>query len=429
MDRILDHIQALTGSDLEELMKFLKQQCDKTFGKNVAHIDAVLSQLKPAVFSLAYAFILNLKGSLDPNPSDFITQASELLLVANPLQIAFAPRDYIHIAFRLHELALSVDRPVAAVKPLRVAITALQRDDLNRLTSLHAIFIKLCLKSKLYNYAASLLDVPIYTLNPKHDDLRPDDYLSYFYYGGMVYIGLKKFDKALDFFQVVLTTPSSILSGIQVRAFQKYVLTCLLCKGELIELPPKLTSSAVLRSVDKFCSLYVKFASSFHNLPQAQKFLEDNKEAFRNDTNLGLAKQCITSWIRRNIQRLTSTFFSLSLSDIAERTGLSSSAEAEKHVIQMIADGQIYARINQSDGVVSFQDDPERYDTTEMLQKLDSKIREATDLSQRLKKADKQLQLDHNYIKKSMNFKPSESTPLVDDPEMAMALQASLEAL
>lgn len=39
---------------------------------------------------------------------------------------------------------------------------------------------------------------------------------------------------------------------------------------------------------------------------------------------------------KKNIQRLTKTFLTLSLSDVASRVGLSSPAEAEGHILQMV---------------------------------------------------------------------------------------------
>jgi hypothetical protein len=34
--------------------------------------------------------------------------------------------------------------------------------------------------------------------------LEPAEYLQYFYYGGLLYCGLKKFSKAQEFFQLVI---------------------------------------------------------------------------------------------------------------------------------------------------------------------------------------------------------------------------------
>lgn len=59
-------------------------------------------------------------------------------------------------------------------------------------------------------------------------------------------------------------------------------------------------------------------------------------EAFTRDNNMGLAKQVATSLYKRNIQRLTKTFLTLSLSDVASRVQLPSAAEAERYILNMV---------------------------------------------------------------------------------------------
>lgn len=57
---------------------------------------------------------------------------------------------------------------------------------------------------------------------------------------------------------------------------------------------------------------------------------------FFQDNNLGLVKQVVSSMYKRNIQRLTQTYLTLSLQDIANTVQLNSSKEAEMHVLQMV---------------------------------------------------------------------------------------------
>ncbi|KAG6756199.1 hypothetical protein POTOM_039624 [Populus tomentosa] len=116
---------------------------------------------------------------------------------------------------------------------------------------------------------------------------------------------------------------------------------------------PKYTSSAAQRSLKTLCQ----------------------------DNNLGLVKQVISSMYKRNIQRLTQTYWTLSVQDIAKNVQLSSPKEAEMHVLQMIEDGEIYATINQKDGMVRFLEDPEQYKNCEMIEHIDSSIQRTGTLS------------------------------------------------
>ena len=51
---------------------------------------------------------------------------------------------------------------------------------------------------------------------------------------------------------------------------------------------------------------------------------------------MGLVKQVLSSLYKRNIQRLTQTYLTLSLHDIANTVQLEKSKEAEMHVLRMV---------------------------------------------------------------------------------------------
>jgi len=231
------------------------------------------------------------------------------------------------------------------------------------------------------------------------------DYLSYHYYAGLLFLGVKKHAKALESFQLVLTTPSGSLSAIQVEAFKRYVICCLIVHGELIQLNNKLTSPAVSRNIDRVCISYIEFARAYKkSADSAQKVIDEKQEEFTKDKTLGLAKQALNALAKRNILRLTNTYVTLSLTDLTKMANLRSTGQAELALLRMIEEGTLFAKINQKDGMVSFLEDPEEYDTTAMVEKLDAKIKEAVDLSRKLKEVDRQITLDPNYIKKTTSL-------------------------
>jgi len=90
---------------------------------------------------------------------------------------------------------------------------------------------------------------------------------------------------------------------------------------------------------------------------------------------MGLAKQVLASLTKKNIQRLTKTFITLSLSDVASRVQLNGPADAETLILNMIEDGEIFATINQKDGMVVFKEDPEKYNSPTMLQRLRHEVK------------------------------------------------------
>ena len=81
------------------------------------------------------------------------------------------------------------------------------------------------------------------------------------------------------------------------------------------------------------CECYIKFKPTlvlylFDHLKEALYFYQEN--------NLGLVKQVVSSMYKQNIQRLTQTYLTLSLQDIANTVQLNSPKEAEMHVLQMV---------------------------------------------------------------------------------------------
>ena len=96
--------------------------------------------------------------------------------------------------------------PLAAIKLLKIAITKL-RPNSESLTPLHADFLQTCLLAKDYRAALPVLSDEVLALaNPESYNLKARDVLRFFYYGGMIYTGVKNFGKALEFFKMVSAT-------------------------------------------------------------------------------------------------------------------------------------------------------------------------------------------------------------------------------
>ena len=128
-------------------------------------------------------------------------------------------------------------------------------------------------------------------------------------------------------------------------------------------------------------------------------------EAFTRDRNMGLVKQCVADLHSKNIQRLTKTFLTLSLSDMANRVGLTGgAAEAERHVLKMIENGAIHATINQKDGMVSFHDNPVLNDSDAMQRHLEEQLTLCMELSGKLGEMDREISVNPQYVQKCGGF-------------------------
>lgn len=128
-------------------------------------------------------------------------------------------------------------------------------------TSTHTIFVRLCLRAKAYSEALEVLDKDIFhfptvvdkiyhlpllcgyhetsatyitTFSQISAELNYRDHLLYFLYGGMIYIALKNWERALLFLEIVVMSPTeNTASMIQVEAYKKWVLVSLIAEGKV----------------------------------------------------------------------------------------------------------------------------------------------------------------------------------------------------
>lgn len=162
-------------------------------------------------------------------------------------------------------------------------------------------------------------------------------FLLYYYYGGMIYTALKQYSQALYLFEVAVTTPAMAVSHIMLEAYKKYILVSLILQGKIAPLP-KYTSQVVGRFIKPLSQPYHELATACQNNHSeiARNIIMRNQDHFQRDNNLGLTKQVLASLYKNNIQRLTKTFLTLSLADVAARVQLSGPAEAEKYILNMV---------------------------------------------------------------------------------------------
>eukprot|EP00252_Welwitschia_mirabilis_P016920 TRINITY_DN37678_c0_g1_i1.p1 TRINITY_DN37678_c0_g1~~TRINITY_DN37678_c0_g1_i1.p1 ORF type:complete len:424 (-),score=79.39 TRINITY_DN37678_c0_g1_i1:301-1572(-) len=396
IDTILAQIQgfSVATDDLTHLNGLLKQH-EETFKEQGLRLSAVLSHLDGARHSLGYLYILEAYAS-STIPADqmdgFMLTTSNFIDTCVGEQIRLAPEKFTTLCKRFKDHAVQQQFPLRAILPLRTAIRKLQLSP-EQLAPLHADFLLVCLLAKYYKAALSILEDNIFEVE------QPKDFLLYCYYGGIVFIGLKRFKKALEFFQHVITAPTTTLSAITVEAYKKFILVSLMLNGQVPSFP-KYTPSVVQRSLKPCTQVYLDLATNYTNgnISALENYINEQMEKFKNDNNFGLVKQVLSSLYKRNIQRLTQTYLTLSLQDIATTAQLQTAKQAELHVLQMIQEGEIFATINQKDGMVSFNEDPEQYKTCQMAEYIDSAIQRVMVLSKKLTQVDEQISCDQSYL-------------------------------
>lgn len=332
---------------------------------------------------------LRLILSFEENPHRDIEDVQEFITDASTDDIRTAPKQFTHLCHQLTESLIKTKRSVAGINLMINAVVKFQ-DHKSQLTQIHSDLLLLCLDAKCLNPALKFLDID-YTEIKKSED-RDDDVrqvLLFYYYGGLIYTAVKEFEKASFFFEVVLTMPANVVNPIMQETYKKQIIISLLTSGKIPEnLLPRYTSPCVFRQRKAVGHQYLKLAHEYPslNFEKLRKLVNSGASFFERDENMGLIKQCLTQVHKRNIQRLTKTFLTLALKDVADHVGLASENEAEQYILSMIDDGEIFATINQKDGMVVFQDNPEEYNSVAVFQKLQEDMSTCTSLIEILRK-------------------------------------------
>ncbi|KAJ0973087.1 hypothetical protein J5N97_021046 [Dioscorea zingiberensis] len=404
VEAVVAHIQGLSGSsdEVAHLHSLLKQSEDYLTSQ-AARLAPFLDQLDPIKHSLGYLFLLDAysSGQISRDQSHrFLLPVVDFINHCSVEQIRLVPDKFISVCKRLKDHVMHLQVPIQGVAPLRTAVRKLQSSS-EHLTTLHSDFLLLCILAKCYKIGLSVLEEDIFEVD------QPKDLFLFCYYGGMIYIGLKRFGKALEHLHNAVTAPMMSLNAIAVEAYKKYILVSLIHNGQLPSFP-KYTSVTAQRNLKTYTQLYIDLANCYTagKFSELEMFIQTNLEKFQNDNNLGLAKQVLASLYKRNIQRLTQTYLTLSLQDIANIVQLKTAKEAEMHVLQMIQDGEIHATINQKDGMVSFQEDPEQYKSCHMIEHIDSSIQRVMMLSKKLRATDEHISCDPAYVSKVGKERP-----------------------
>ncbi|KAL5364562.1 hypothetical protein BJX96DRAFT_168385 [Aspergillus floccosus] len=244
-------------------------------------------------------------------------------------------------------------RSLKGMTPIPVITNALLRVDASSqvFTSVHLLVIRLALLSKSYSSVLPILDKQqchfpcisgqIYQRNNQSllcsihtssaafitdvsgfsSKLTYKHHLQYYLYGGMIYLALKKWDKALHFFSIVISSPTgSSISKIMVEAYKKWILTSLLAHGKTIN-PPKVISSSTMRIYHSTSKPYTSLANAFEkgDLNTLMSEFELARSVWRTDNNLGLVSQVIDAFDQYMVMNLGKKFSALAVPDVAQQ--------------------------------------------------------------------------------------------------------------
>ncbi|KAH0632026.1 hypothetical protein JD844_020044 [Phrynosoma platyrhinos] len=352
LEQFVNSVRQLSAQGQMTQLCELINKSGELLAKNLSHLDTVLGALDVQEHSLGVLAVLFVKFSM-PSVPDFETLFSQVQLfisTCNGEHIRYATDTFAGLCHQLTNALVE-----------RKQLYELSSDYVIIFKLISALFFnpaperqQLCLLAKCFKPALPYLDVDMMDICKENGAYDAKHFLCYYYYGGMIYTGLKNFERALYFYEQPLSNAYHELA--QVYATNK--------------------------------------PSELRNL------VNKHSETFTRDNNMGLVKQCLSSLYKKNIQRLTKTFLTLSLQDMASRVQLSGPQEAEKYVLHMIEDGEIFASINQKDGMVCFHDNPEKYNNPAMLHNIDQEMLKCIELDERLKAMDQEITVNPQFVQK-----------------------------
>lgn len=410
METLVNQIQGLSSkdSDLEQLKKTLESKLE-LISKSINIIPNVLSALDANTHTLGCVYLLYVKLSFPQVEPHFLPAVEMFLANFDGKQARMAGEKFAVVIHRYTQLCLELRHPMRGIRPLSAALRRVQPAP-EHFTCVHSDLMLLCLLSK--NYKAALtqthaLTQPLFVVPPRKTGLaEPRDLLLFYYYGSMIYIGLKNFKKALDLLEAAITMPAHALNAIVVESLKKYILVSVLVSGKYTGVPQSSVPQSISRHFKTFASEYIEFSTAYatRDITKVTEVASQHAEVFQKDKNFGLVKQCVKSLFRLNIQRLTQTYLTLSLPDIAQTAKLSNAREAEIYILKMIEAGEVNASISQveGNGMVSFTESSEsgKFASASTTETLENRISRTMKLIQAIKQYDDEIGASHEYLTK-----------------------------
>lgn len=434
MEGVVTYIHQLSNQgQLSELHEQLRRDhgilCTHAAGGGLLRVVAAALDERQHSLGILHLLAAQSQGLGEGDVQPYFNQVKSFLAQCDMTQVQAAPKLYVTVCHAFVETATRLSCAIQAILPLQEAIrnfTAGLKTE-HALTPMHADLLQLALLSGCYHVGLATLDgMDVFGVDPTNTLLTDVDFLRYWFYGGLVCIGLKKFRKAMDCFRVAIATPAIALSAVVVESYKKFVLVSLLETGELPAIPPY-ASNVVTRSLKPLCKPY-------HNL--GQRFVDDDRaglerefathlELLEADNNVGLAKQVLAAFTERRIKRLTNTYLTLSLDAIARNVEMDSAAEVEKALLSMIEKGAIHAQIEQSSSMVRFLDSDEDCGSAQMTVRLEHEMQQIVQLSDRVQHLDAIIAKSPVYLSKVSSERAggvSSGAGLADDAALAESL-------
>ena len=251
--------------------------------------------------------------------------------------------------------------------------------------------------------------------------------LEYFLYSGMVYIGLRNWESALECLENAVTYPAKdgAVSKIMVEAYKKWIIVGLLLEGK----QPNLPKSVGRESVKLYHTLarpYETVAQLFESATASRLKAEvdTGTRIWQDDFNTGLMLHVLAAYQKFQIRNLANIYSKVSIQEVVNQTmsaetgnKLPSAQAAETLIQSMIADGTLNATMSSSPNspsVLTFKSGGPILSEAQIHTELAASTERIQYLTQEIKNTDRMLTHDKEYIKYAQKQKKAAKNSQVD---------------
>ncbi|EPS29113.1 COP9 signalosome complex subunit 3 [Penicillium oxalicum] len=361
---------------------------DESLG-DLARSNSLLNNIDPAADSLLYLFLLRFqirilqKETRQPLPAALLPMGEiwprivSYLGSFDSVQSRYVGEEWRQLVELVAHIAQACSQPLVAVRLIRDAMLRLDPSCIV-LTSTHLLLVRLCLRARAYSCALPVLDRYIChfpssksraddasspLLCASHDSslcfitdasglsskLTYKDYLQYYLYGGMIYLALKQWTKAVHFLGIVISMPTTgSVSMIMVEAYKKWILVNLLDKGK-VPSPSSLVAPNVVRVYQSLAKPYVNLAEVFEggDISRLEAEIDAAHDVWRADNNLGLVSQVHSAHTKYTVTNITKTFAALTVRELRKQACFSRETEeaTESAIASLIMSNAISATL------------------------------------------------------------------------------------
>ncbi|GLB41148.1 putative cop9 signalosome complex subunit 3 [Lyophyllum shimeji] len=287
-----------------------------------------------------------------PPPWQLVQQFCQTYI---PEQARLAPDRVTALAKGIAAHAADMDNPRAAIQPLSDLLRRYP-PDASYLTTIHPILALACTSTHNYTALLPVLSTPITNIDLAiAPDLSYNDNLIYHYLGGIALAALKRWGPAEEFFEICVSSPGVVPAALQLEALKKLKLVQLIATGKTAPLP-KYTHALLPRLLKN--TPYNAFINAYpHDVDALTDILQREAQLFAAEKNTGLLQQALARAPRWTLKKLTATYVTVSLADIARAVRIESEDDVRALILSMIESNDISAQLS-STGTVTFSDPP-----------------------------------------------------------------------